>query len=601
MTCKFDSIYEYDFGGDSSEYWWGTTTTEERKARLAEIYKNGTSTYTHSEYVIAGFHYQFFDVWAKNASSACKTEINGDNVKTIAESRFGAPSSDQYVVSITDVKSCDYNLRHAYNAKVQYDTAWNNIKNAYMQCANYNISGNNKLLDVFSPVVTIDGDKEELVTSDKLNYVNNGGIGIKDLKGMEAESMREAKCGNNASDYTPKYSALCLTRFYYRAGMNQRSPISVNIDASYILPTKKHFDLNNDANPSEDVEEKDENRGYLDASTDVTDNNNFCSYDNNENENKNKVNITDQNGKEIQTDGSKIQIEFPLDGQNGVCKSFSEIEIAKSYGPSAACPPETYHAGTNVYYWAVTGLLHDKNVESKFLQGIKYIDAVKLVCNDENLEKAKGGYEDIFEPDEEDPSKIISITDCLAAGLSHDYCSANKKRYYCPNGKDITSTVFTIVKNNNYENNIDKALKEAEKKACDCKENFTYRVISLDEKSKAFPGKTATATGRTPGSNWNSDDLIKTVITDTKDIYKDKNNIMYKITLDSDAIRNIRDYNKKHKYNDFNLDCNVNGAACLSKYLREELRGNIEGKCFSVNQSDFYSSACMNNELYKID
>ena len=118
---------------------------------------------------------------------------------------------------------------------------------------------------------------------------------------------------------------------------------------------------------------------------------------------------------------------------------------------------------------------------------------------------------------------------------------------------------------------------------------FVYRTISLGDKKTSFPGKNGN--GRTPGSNWNSDSLIKKIITDRQDVYN--NEPMYEIVLDYSTLKNIRSDNKQIKYdygNFNNLDCNENGAACSSKFLREKISVSVSGRCSKLGQENFYTN-----------
>ena len=104
-------------------------------------------------------------------------------------------------------------------------------------------------------------------------------------------------------------------------------------------------------------------------------------------------------------------------------------------------------------------------------------------------------------------------------------------------------------------------------------DTIVYRVIDL---SNPFVGQKGEA--RNTGSNWcayasskqsfnceSYNATVQTVIPKNKNVYDDK--ALYKVTLDSETISKIRDYNKKHKYDDWNLTCYDNGNACVSKFI----------------------------------
>lgn len=86
-----------------------------------------------------------------------------------------------------------------------------------------------------------------------------------------------------------------------------------------------------------------------------------------------------------------------------------------------------------------------------------------------------------------------------------------------------------------------------------------YRPIDL---SNPFPGKNGK--GRTAGSNWSKSDITN-YITSRQDAYTKKP--MYSFTLTPSNIKTIREYNKTHTYDDFNLNCRGEGSACFSQFI----------------------------------
>lgn len=88
---------------------------------------------------------------------------------------------------------------------------------------------------------------------------------------------------------------------------------------------------------------------------------------------------------------------------------------------------------------------------------------------------------------------------------------------------------------------------------------FVYRTIDLNN---PFPGKNGS--GRQVGANWQNNKNIISADTFNKAP-------MYKITLNSKAIKTIRDYNKQNPYDDFKMICE-NGSNCKSNFLRNEIR-----------------------------
>ena len=112
----------------------------------------------------------------------------------------------------------------------------------------------------------------------------------------------------------------------------------------------------------------------------------------------------------------------------------------------------------------------------------------------------------------------------------------------------------------------------------DIKEDLVFRPISL---SNPFPGQNGK--GRSMGSPW-TDDLKKTYITNRSNVYSKKP--LYSITLTPSSIKQIRDYNKKNSYDDFNLTCS-NGEACYSAFLRSAEYSKIvntnKSNCYNAN------------------
>ena len=127
-------------------------------------------------------------------------------------------------------------------------------------------------------------------------------------------------------------------------------------------------------------------------------------------------------------------------------------------------------------------------------------------------------------------------------------------------------------------------------------DSVVYRVISLKE---PFVGQSGAY--RKTGGNWCSYDAasgkyncdsdnptVKAVIPSNKTTYSE-DEAMYKVTLDSSTISEIRKYNNKTKYDDWDLSCQKNGRACISEFLHNQV--NVEGKCANAGKDSFYSCA----------
>lgn len=100
----------------------------------------------------------------------------------------------------------------------------------------------------------------------------------------------------------------------------------------------------------------------------------------------------------------------------------------------------------------------------------------------------------------------------------------------------------------------------------DYKKNFYIRSIStsnVDPNNRIEKGQF--------GANWSNpkgQELIKIIEEKSKgnNTYN-PNNLEYSFTLDALTIEAIREYNKDHKYSDFNLTCNDMSGECKSKFL----------------------------------
>ena len=117
---------------------------------------------------------------------------------------------------------------------------------------------------------------------------------------------------------------------------------------------------------------------------------------------------------------------------------------------------------------------------------------------------------------------------------------------------------------------------------------MVYRPINLNY---PFPGQDGK--GRTPGLNWNIEAINQYITNNrgvtTEEVYKKEP--LYVIKLDAKKIREIREYNKENKYDDFTLSCTLGkGTECISEFLREH--NLIEsGTCKDITSDNFYSCA----------
>ena len=129
-----------------------------------------------------------------------------------------------------------------------------------------------------------------------------------------------------------------------------------------------------------------------------------------------------------------------------------------------------------------------------------------------------------------------------------------------------------------------------------------YRTIDL---ANPFPGQSAE--NRATGSNWCSYNIktqklsckynnatatnyiINGASSNTKSSKTySSDHILYKVTLDSKTISNIRKYNDKNKYDDFTLSCKDNGNACISQFLKSVV--TTTGKCANKSTKNEFNS-----------
>lgn len=123
-----------------------------------------------------------------------------------------------------------------------------------------------------------------------------------------------------------------------------------------------------------------------------------------------------------------------------------------------------------------------------------------------------------------------------------------------------------------------------------------FRVISL---SNPFPARDGSS--RMPGSNWLTDtgnnvyDYIQNNrgVT-TEEVYKQEP--IYKITLDSQSMVKIREYNKTHTYSNPNITCEKGtGRMCISSFIRNNRYLNdLEGTCSDISTKEITT---YNNEI----
>lgn len=275
-------------------------------------------------------------------------------------------------------------------------------------------------------------------------------------------------------------------------------------------------------------------------------------------------------------------------------------EVTETTTDDCICPEGTINSGKDLFC-----MISDN--------GMTCADAKLQYCNDSSITIPDTCSEERYCLN--DPSKDLSP--CINTGYSYDYCEnlicngGKQSKYTCKNtnnvgGKmDITSCVMTKMAQGLSESD---AIDKCDSLVCPIKGGLRiiYRTISLEN---PFPGKNITGgvkgfntdvNGRYPGSNWNSQTLVKNHIrySRTKDssasygskIYQNEEPL-YTFVLNASTINAIRNYNETHSYDDFELDCkNNNSTACVSSFVHNAgLSGLTGGDCaYSTSKNNFY-------------
>ncbi len=289
------------------------------------------------------------------------------------------------------------------------------------------------------------------------------------------------------------------------------------------------------------------------------------------------------------------------------------------YNGSIGSTPMTCSVAQSKYCGETTTELHycptdsTINITSCIVGGGSFQHCVETLC--------PGGTGDKFCPND----KTIKITGCLNSGNSYNFCveklcnnpggppdnpNPPDDDYHCPkgtwnDGMDIKPCVYENIGPNF---SLQEAINYCVETVCPYRGgiNIIYRTISL---RNPFPGKTASVgnlittrnfsldnlKGRYPGSNWNNVGLVKTQILNNRGVEADQvytKTPLYSFILDTNTVKNIRNYNKSREknggYADFTLACK-NGVACLSDFIRDPQYGLVDGACKDDSHSNFYN------------
>jgi|GEM_PF-2944417 len=294
-----------------------------------------------------------------------------------------------------------------------------------------------------------------------------------------------------------------------------------------------------------------------------------------------------------------------LKNQNYTC----HYEVTKT-NDSCICPPGTKHAGESL------DCLIKEQIE-KYKVPYTCADGQEIWCDADLINTEQKC--DLTCPS---PNEHISLEACINLGNSYEYCESKycKENYKCPEDSptnpnmDITGCVISVMEKNGLGR--DEAIKYCENIVCPGNGlKIIYRTIKLEN---PFPSYNADATaigkdlkmgmfnttvkGRYPGSNWNSEKLVKAKIINNREtsgttIYQTKEPL-YVFELTPARIKAIREYNDKNSYDDFRLSCNKTstdllGTACVSEFVRNIAYGLTSGTCSNAsNNKGFYT--CVN-------
>lgn len=311
--------------------------------------------------------------------------------------------------------------------------------------------------------------------------------------------------------------------------------------------------------------------------------------------------------------------------QSYVCN----YEVTKAPSSECVCPVESQLAGSDlsVLVSASNGAMTCADAQAKYCGGIeKYycpsdqsIEITSCIregkwlntCIEENC---PGANSNTYCPND----SSIKLNACVNSGHSYQYCVDNlcninnQPDYHCPkgtynDGMDIKPCVFA-----NIDMGLEAALQYCKDTVCPYKGgiNIIYRTISL---RNPFPGKTAgvnksnttmnfsldNLNGRYPGSNWNSQTLVKNQILFNRNVEGNKvyeKEPLYTFILDTNTIKEIRKYNNQQEksggYADWTLECNSKGVACISNnFVRNAQYGIVSGVCSTTSHGNFYGCA----------
>lgn len=213
------------------------------------------------------------------------------------------------------------------------------------------------------------------------------------------------------------------------------------------------------------------------------------------------------------------------------------------------------------------------------------------------------------------------ITDCVNNSKIEDVekrkelcieLECNGNRYQCPDNTDFPGYDLNDCIMNSKEKDRDKAKKKCTSLICykkDIEPIVIVRSIDLNNPFPSIKGITESSDefGRLPGYNWRINESLKKedqmvvqmFITNnrgvnTTEVYQKKP--LYTFELNTDKIKKIKEYNKVHSYDDFELDCDESGRRCISDslhFVHNTSYGFVDyssvSACNSIEKNKFYN------------
>ena len=186
---------------------------------------------------------------------------------------------------------------------------------------------------------------------------------------------------------------------------------------------------------------------------------------------------------------------------------------------------------------------------------------------------------------------IYKTTSCSSSSSSCNngkYCNFE---VYCENNNNTSTRALTCIeeelnttnivqalnKNEITITSLESAIKKCKPVICEKGPIALFRVIDLNH---PFPGTDGGS--RMAGFNWDSEEVIKTKITNARNAsgYKlyQKEPLM-RITLTPNDVKTIRAYNKNKSYSNFDLKCvSNNTSGCVSKFIHSKEVVNLNVK-----------------------